>query len=114
MDILKKCKATITSDIMELDYKALWQPGDFDIVWASSPCTHYSIARTTASTPRDIASSNAIVQKTLEIIMYLKPKAWFMEYPRTGLLKVQDVVNGLPYHVSYCMYGFDYQKPTRI
>ena len=75
VDILKKCKATITSDIMELDYKALWQPGDFDIFWASPPCTHYSIARTTASTPRDIAGSNAIVQRTLEIIMYLKPKA---------------------------------------
>lgn len=42
VDILKKCKATITSDIIQLDYKALWQPGDFDIVWTSPPCTHYS------------------------------------------------------------------------
>ena len=79
VDILKKCKASITSDVMQLDYKALWQPGDFDIVWASPPCTHYSIARTTASTPREITGSNALVQRTIEIIMYLKPKAWFME-----------------------------------
>ena len=115
VDILKKCKATITSDIMELHYKSLWQPGDFDMVWASLPCTHYSIARTIASTPKDIVGSNAIVRRTLDIIMYLKPKAWFMKNPGTGLLKVQDVVSGLPYHdVSYCMYGFDYQKPTRI
>ena len=115
VDILKKYNASITSDIMKLGYKALWQPGDFDIVWASPPCTHYSIARTTASMPRDIARSNAIVERTLDIIMYLKPKAWFMENPKTGLLKLQDVVRGLPYHdVSYCMYGFDYQKPTRI
>lgn len=37
LEIVKKCKATITNDIMELDDKALWQPGDFDIVWASPP-----------------------------------------------------------------------------
>jgi hypothetical protein len=115
VDVLPKCKATITSDVMDLDYRALWQPGEFDIVWASPPCTHYSIARTTASTPRDIKGSNAIVQRTLDIIAYLKPRAWFMENPKTGLLKIQEVVAGLPYHdVTYCMYGFEYQKPTRI
>ena len=74
-------------DIMKLNHEYLWRPGKFDIVWASPPCTHYSVARTCASTPRDIEGSNALVKRTLDIINYLKPKAWFMENPKTGLLK---------------------------
>ena len=61
--------ATITSDILDWDYKT-FEPGSFDFIWASPPCTEYSKARTRAKTPRNFAGADAIVSKALEIIDY--------------------------------------------
>ena len=38
--------AEIVEDITKWDYKAMFEPGEFDVVWASPDCTQYSIART--------------------------------------------------------------------
>ena len=38
--------AEIQTDITTWDYKAMFEPGEFDVVWASPDCTQYSIART--------------------------------------------------------------------
>jgi hypothetical protein len=102
-------------NILDWDPSLHYPPKTFDIIVAGPPCTHYSRARTNAKTPRDIEGSNAVVRKTLDIIEYLKPRYWFMENPATGLLCVQEVVQGLPFHdVTYCSYGFPYMKKTRI
>ena len=45
-------EADFRIDIMDWDYKQ-FEPHYFDIVWASPPCTEYSIAKTTGI--RDIA-----------------------------------------------------------
>ena len=66
--------ATITSDILDWNYK-IYPPSHFDFIWASPPCTHYSMARTTAKTPRDFEGADAIVQRTLDIIEYFRPVA---------------------------------------
>ena len=63
--------------------------------------------------------ADSIVAKTLEIIGHLRPKAYLMENPQTGLLKTREVVAGLPFRdVSYCMYSdgltHTYRKPTRL
>ena len=105
-------QADIRTDIMVWDYMA-FPTGYFDIIWASPPCTEYSIAKTTA--PRKIEEANEIVKRTLETINYFKPKYFMIENPQTGYLKQQIFMQDLPYEdIDYCKYGMPYRKRTRI
>ena len=53
-------------------------------------------------------------QHTLNLIMTLSPKYWFIENPRGGMRKM-DFMHGLPrYTVTYCQYGDTRMKPTDI
>ena len=114
LDIDDKSGPCITANIMEWDYYT-YPRGYFDGLWASPPCTHYSVARTTAKTPRDLIGSDAIIQRVKDIIAYFQPKVWAMENPASGLLPKREVVWGLPYFdISYCKYGYPYRKYTRI
>ena len=99
-------------DIMEFDYKQ-YDKNEFDIIWASCPCTEYSRAKTRGI--RDIEGANKLVLKTLEIIKYFDCKLWFIENPQTSLLKNQSFMKELPFvDGDYCMYGLPYRKRTRI
>ena len=92
-----------------------FDPGTFDFLWASPPCTEYSIARTTARTPRDFNGADAVVSKALEIIEYFGPLLWLMENPQTGYLKSRTIMADIPFQdVTYCKYGFPYMKQTRL
>ena len=105
--------ADIQTDIMDWDYKAALEPGTFDIIWASPPCTEYSRAKTIGV--RDIEGSNKVVQRTLDIINYFQPKWWIIENPQSGLLKQQVMMQDLPYKdIDYCKYGMPYRKRTRL
>ena len=85
------------------------------MVWASPDCTQYSIARTTAKTPRDFEKADRLVHACRNIIEYLQPCCWFIENPDSGHLKTRQCIEGLPWtRVDYCMYGFPYRKRTRI
>jgi site-specific DNA-cytosine methylase len=102
LDLNPKAEATITTDILAWDY-TVFKKGHFDFVWTSPPCTEYSVARTTAKTPRNFELADSIVARTLEIIGHLEPKAWLMENPASGYLKTREVVQGLPWRdVTYC------------
>jgi|TARA_R110000765_G_scaffold6552_1_gene20165 site-specific DNA-cytosine methylase len=96
-----------------------------DFIWASPPCTYFSVASigkhwNKNNTPK---SDNALkgveyVKSTLKIINYFKllnPNLnWFMENPR-GKLRKLNIVKGLPRTtVWYCKYGDTRAKPTDI
>ena len=113
--------AHISIDILLWDY-TVYDPTHFDIVWASPPCLYFSHMRaknigrcgyTKESIEQDLRDYGLpVLNKTLEILEYFKPRLWFMENPQTGRMK--EFVNRPYYDVDYCMYGFDYRKRTRV
>ena len=105
--------ADLRMDIMDWDYRRDFEPGHFDMIWASPPCTEYSVAKTRGV--RRIPEANLVVQRTLEIIHYFHPIAYFLENPQTGQLKNQPFMQGNRYtDVDYCRYGTAYKKRTRL
>ena len=44
-DINKNYQPDIIANVLDFDYKSVWMPGDFDVVWASIPCETFSAAR---------------------------------------------------------------------
>ena len=107
-----------------LDFDVTKVPFQPDIIWASPPCTGFSVAAIGhhwtggkgAYIPKTDTAKLGIelVKKTLEIIEYFQPTYWFMENPR-GVLRKLDVVNGLnKKSVTYCQYGDERMKPTDI
>jgi len=113
VDLDSAAQPTICCDLRSWDYRQMPRHS-FDYIWASPPCTHYSRARTTAKTPRDLDGADAIVRRTLEIIEYFGAP-WCLENPQTGLLKEREIMRGLPYvDCTYCSFGYPYKKKTRL
>ena len=115
--------STIQEDIMSWDYKSAFSIGHFDLITASPVCLYWSSLRATnigrfgitkESIQKDIdEKGKPMVDKTLEIIEYFKPKYWWIENPQTGRMK--DYITNLPYYdLDYCKYGFLYRKRTRF
>ena len=105
-------------DILDFDTSKV--PFKPDIIWASPPCTTYSIAAISHHRPQnkplsDFAiKSDNMVKKTISIIKELNPKYWYIENPR-GMLRKQTFMQGLPRTtVWYCTYGDKRAKPTDI
>ena len=107
-----------------LDFDVTKVPFQPDIIWASPPCTGFSVAAIGhhwaggkgAYIPKTETAKLGIelVKKTLEIIEHFQPTFWFMENPR-GVLRKLDVVKNLPRRsVTYCQYGDERMKPTDI
>ena len=106
-------------DILDFDINKI--PFKPDFIWASPPCTFFSVASIGKHWNKDHSpkSENAklgmqIIQKTLDIIDMCQPKYFFIENPR-GKLRKLDLMKGIPRTtVWYCKYGDKRAKPTDI
>ena len=119
-------------DVVSVDLDRRWDPthvcnildfepeGEFDHVHASPPCQQYSIARTTAKTPRDLEGADRLVLRALALINRAQARnpnlTWTLENPATGLLTKRSFMQDLPFKdVSYCKYwNRPYRKMTRM
>ena len=112
LDSDPQSQPTICEDVLKWDCGA-FQPGHFDLVWASPVCTEFSRAMTRR--PHRLEEGDSLVLRTVEIIGYLRPRWWAIENPRSGLLKTRSFMKVLPFDdVTYCQYGYRYRKATRI
>jgi len=121
-DINNFDKIDYVVNILEFDYKKV--PFNPDVIWASPPCTGFSVAALghhwtggkNAYIPKTDTAKLGIelAKKTIEIINYYKPKYFFIENPR-GLLRKMDFMDNFIRHtVTYCQYGDNRMKPTDI
>lgn len=119
-------EATEHADVFNLNAQDLIaRYGQPDFVWASPPCTAFSVASMghhwggglNAYQPKTEAAvtSQLLVAHTLKLISELNPqKGWLMENPR-GMLRKLPVVEGYPRRtITYCTYGDSRMKPTDL
>ena len=99
VDVDPRTNPTICTDIIDFDPMQI--PQHVNLIWASPPCTEYSIAKTRGV--RKLEEANRIVAMTLDICRYFGCP-FFIENPY-GMLRKQTVVEGVPMRlVDYCMY----------
>jgi hypothetical protein len=106
----------LTADILVAKY------GLPDFVWASPPCTSFSVASIghhwiASGVPKTQAAleSMALVAHTRQLVEALNPICGFViENPR-GMLRKLPLLEGLTrWTVTYCQYGDDRMKPTDL
>jgi len=119
-------EADETVDIMDLTAEYLLDRyGLPDFIWASPPCTAFSVASIGhhwtggrgAYVPKTEAASynQKLVWKTRELIELIGPTSGYLiENPRGVLRKLSPVEGLVRYEVTYCQYGDDRMKPTDL
>lgn len=122
----KQFEATEHVDVFHLDSKTLLEKyGQPDFIWASPPCTAFSVASIGhhwgggkgAYVPKTEAAemSQRLVAHTRRLIENLNPRLGFIiENPR-GVLRKLPILDGLERKtITYCQYGDDRMKPTDL
>lgn len=96
--------------------------GQPDFVWASPPCTTFSVASCSTYWTSDGKPKNdkaiaglKMIEHTIALIRQLKPtKGFIIENPR-GMLRKQSMMDFMDRRtVTYCTYGETRMKPTDL
>lgn len=122
----KEFEATENVDVMTLSVEYLLKTyGKPDFVWASPPCTAFSVASighhwlqggdNPQPKTKQASENQKLVEHTRFLCEQLKPTYGFLiENPR-GMLRKLPVVQGLERRtVTYCQYGDTRMKPTDL
>lgn len=104
-------------DILEIKKEQI--PFNPDMIWASPPCTYFSVASigkhwNENHTPKskEALKGMEILNKTLEIITWFSKSIYYIENPRG---KMRRKIKGLDRRtITYCSYGDMRMKPTDI
>jgi len=124
-DVVEEFNPTILKDFMDIESLK-----GFDVVWASPPCTTFSVASISthwkggkeAYIPKTEKCEKALllIEHLIKLIAEAKPKYWFIENPRGVLRKVIDKIfkkyglDPVRHTLTYCQYGDSRMKPTDI
>lgn len=115
VDICNKFQPTHNENVLTWNYKQ-YPPNYFDAIWASPPCTEYSILKNNTGMNVNLELADSLVLRTFEILDYFNPKRWYIENPHTSLLKSRPFMMGLDFYaVDYCRFSnWGYRKRTCI
>lgn len=84
-------------------------------ILAAPPCTMFSLARTTAKTPRDLAEGMRLVERCLQVIWLVRKrqplKFWVLENPK-GLLR--QFLGAPAFTFDASEFGEEYNKHTDL
>jgi len=117
VDILPYENIDLVKDILDLKKKHI--PFIPDMIWASPPCTYFSVASighhwNIDNTPKtkEAIEGLKILHKTLEFIKSYKNSIYYIENP---VGKMRRMIKGLDrVTITYCSYGDKRMKPTDI
>jgi hypothetical protein len=124
VDNRKSTKPTWCGDILEFKYKEL--PFVPDFLWASPPCTTYSVAagghhRTKADMKGKTDTArlhDRILKRVVKMIRYFEKKnpnlKWCFENPRGLMMYAKQVEDLQRTRCCYCKYGHKFMKPTDL
>lgn len=121
VDVNPKLKGiNLVKDIEHLRLDDIpWEP---NIIWASLPCTTYSLAgvghhRNEDGSPKTefAEKSDRLAVRMVEILLAFPDALWYVENPR-ALLRTKDFMRplGEPVTIWWCRYGDKSAKPTDI
>lgn len=119
----------VKMDVSSLEPDTMPEP---DFVWASPPCTCFSMAsvrwywnktddgyKPTDDDPEKRMKAvrhMSLVMDTIDLIEAADPKYWFMENPRALLRSILEEQRGITPEgtVTYCQFGDNRMKPTDL
>jgi len=122
-DIVPEFNCSLTKDILDVTMEDIpWIP---DMIWASPPCTYFSVASigkhwNKDHTPKteEAVLGTKIAFHTYSLIKELSKLnpllIWFIENPRAKLRKLDIIPLSHLETVCYCQYGGKTMKPTDI